>query len=548
MRAVSILIAFAASMAFAVNDCSVATIQALIDTVVDTDTTATVAFAQRIDSNETLATFETLVGARNLRSNLTDTCGVRVNANTTSGSNYAFGVLLPDVWYQRIMAAAPAAGIDWGTMSAAAQYQYAIIGSNGGHDEIDYDPDWVTPNGLIDYGYLAVHESTVLGKALIKAWYGNESVYNYFTGCSVGGRHAFKQIEMYPEDYDGVMAGSPAWWTTHQQLFNLKQTTYQAPAGSDHTIPADMFSVIAAEVLRQCDPQDGNTDLVISDPYGCNFNPLTLACGANKSTQCLTSLQLQTLYKIQNDWVDVNQTFVYPHVALGSEATWAGQIGTGTEQAISNQYWYIQNLLGLKNFTWEDLAYSTVQLADQLDPGNATADDFDLSPFYSRGGKLIHWHGLSDATVSPGASIYFHDHVAQTVGANGIDVDDFYQLYLVPGLEHCGGTPSIMNAPWYIAGPSQASYFTFIPDNVVYNTVHDMTLTLASWVEGGRAPEYIVATGFTDNTNPVELSLNRRVCPYPQQAYWLGPDYGTGSYVQEDNWNCSLIYGSSFSQ
>jgi feruloyl esterase len=99
-----------------------------------------------------------------------------------------------------------------------------------------------------------------------------------------------------------------------------------------------------------------------------------------------------------------------------------------------------------------------------------------------------------------------------------------------------------MDAPWYIAGPSQASYFDFIPDNVVYNTLHDMTLSLVGWVEEGEAPQYIVATGFSDNDNPVELALNRRICPYPQQAYWLGSDYGTGSYVQEDNWNCSSIY------
>lgn len=227
-------------------------------------------------------------------------------------------------------------------MAAAAQYQFAILGSNGGHDEVDYEADWVTPNGLIDYGWRAAHETTVLGKALVKAWYGNESLYNYFTGCSVGGRHALKQIEMFPEDYDGVMAGSPAWWTTHQQLWNLKQATYQAPAGSDYTISTAQFTAIADEVLKQCDPQDGNTDLVISDPYGCNFNPLTLTCGAKgvNSSTCLTQPQLETLYKIYNDWVDVNQTFVYPHVLYGSEAMWAQQIGIGSEQSLEAQYWY----------------------------------------------------------------------------------------------------------------------------------------------------------------------------------------------------------------
>lgn len=228
-------------------------------------------------------------------------------------------------------------------MAAAVQYQFAVIGSNGGHDELDYDASWVTPEGLIDYGWRAAHEAIVLGKGLVTAWYGNESVYNYFSGCSVGGRHALKQIEMFPEDYDGVMAGSPAWWTTHQQLYNLKQATYQAPAGSDHTLSTAQFTAISDEVLKQCDPQDGNTDKVISDPYGCRFNPLTLACGANgaaNSSTCLTQPQLDTLHKIYNDWVDVNQTFVYPHTAYGSEAMWASQYGVGEESSLEAQYWY----------------------------------------------------------------------------------------------------------------------------------------------------------------------------------------------------------------
>lgn len=199
----------------------------------------------------------------------------------------------------------------------------------------------------------------------------------------------------------------------------------------------------------------------------------------------------------------------------------------------------VQNLMGLTNFTWQDLDFSTVQLADQLNPGNATADDFDLSPFFARGGKLLHWHGLSDSTVSPGASIYFHSQVQQTVGG---DVDNSYQLYLVPGLEHCSGTPANQDAPWYIAGPSQASYFDFVPDNVVYGAVHDMVLSIQKWVEEGPTPEHMVATGFYNNSDPLELKLNRRICPYPQQAVWLGADYGTGSYVQEDNWNCTLPY------
>lgn len=215
-----------------------------------------------------------------------------------------------------------------------------------------------------------------------------------------------------------------------------QQTTYNAPANSSHTISTAMFDVIGAEVLRQCDPQDGLVDKVVSDPLGCNFNPQTLLCGKNnKTTDCLTSPQMDTLYKIYNDWVDVNQTFVYPHVAYGSEAMFASQLGDGSESSISGQLWYMQNIMGLTNFTYEDLDYDFLLYAEKTNPGNATADDFDLSPFYKRGGKLIHWHGFSDATVSPGASIYYHDHVDRTVAPQGIAIDDFYKLFLVPGLE-----------------------------------------------------------------------------------------------------------------
>lgn len=247
-----------------------------------------------------------------------------------------------------------------------------------------------------------------------------------------------KNLQIYPDDYDGVIAGAPAWWTTHQQLWNLKQTTYQAPADSPHTIPENMFDILVAEVIKQCDPQDGLQDGIISDPQGCNFKPNTLACQATSTTnECLTAEQLSTLYKIYNDWVDVNQTFVYGHLWRGSEASWLlGNIGLGANSTIEQQYWYPRDLMGLgDDFIWQDLDYNTVQLADRLNPGNATADQYDISDFYNRGGKFIHYHGLSDAYVSPDASLYYYDQALSAMQPQGIEMDDFYRLFLIPGME-----------------------------------------------------------------------------------------------------------------
>lgn len=281
-----------------------------------------------------------------------------------------------------------------------------------------------------------MHRSTVISKDIIKAYYSSASQYNYFSGCSVRGRQGLKALELFPEDYDGVSAGAPAWWTTHLQLWAEKVLTYQTPTNSAHTIPESMFTIINEEVIRQCDPQDGLTDTIISDPIGCHFNPLTLLCQGSNTTDCLSGEQIQTMYKIYNDWVETNQTFIFPHYLLGTESQWSENVGDGTSSSLDNQAQFAQYILGYgANWTYEDLTYETVLYADELNPGNATADDFDISPFRARGGKLIHHHGLADATLPTGSSIYLYEKVAETLAPHGIDLDDFYRMFLIPGMQ-----------------------------------------------------------------------------------------------------------------
>ncbi|KAB2570993.1 putative feruloyl esterase B-1 [Lasiodiplodia theobromae] len=536
MKPQTVLGSLALARAASALNCSVDAFQSFLNS---NGTTANVTFAAAHTVNSTMVLPADADAA--LSSDLPNLCAVEVNVTgPVAGSHYSFGLFLPEDWNGRLIAAAPGGGINWRDIGASVRYGFAAVSSDSGHSGMDGVPGWQTPESLIDWGYRGVHGCTVVAKSIIEAWYGKASSYNYFTGCSVGGRHALKQLQTYPEDYDGVLAGAPAWWTTHQQLWNLKQTTYNAPANSSHTIPTAMYDVIGAEVLRQCDPQDGLTDQVISDPLGCNFNPTTLLCGAANSTttSCLSSAQLDTLYKIYNDWVDVNQTFIYPHVALGSEAMFASQLGDGSDSSISGQLWYMQNVMGLTNFTWTDLDYAFLQYAEQANPGNATADDFDLAPFYARGGKLIHWHGFSDATVAPGASVYYHDHVERTLAPQGIDVDEFYKLFLVPGLEHCTGTPATMNAAWYIGGPTQAGEFDVPPSGIAADAQHDPLLAIMAWVENGTAPASLVASKFSNDSNPVDVSLQRPICPYPQQARYKG----SGDVAEAGSWECAGLY------
>ncbi|CAI7591794.1 unnamed protein product [Penicillium bialowiezense] len=540
------------------DDCNTTLFQSFINT---NGTSATVQSATYIPPSGYLNPMN-YSSSTEFPTNLPESCAVQVSVASEGNSSYLVGIILPYEWNGRLLSAAAGGGINWvdmvcgprdivcliayqGHQGTGTQYGFTTLSSNLGHVGIDTAGTWAIdrPESVIDWGYRAWHGTTVLGKLLINNWYGTSSKYNYFYGCSTGGRQSMKNLQMYPEDYDGIIAGAPAWWTTHQQLWNLKQTIYQAPADSAHTIPETMFDIIAAEAIRQCDRQDGLVDSIISDPQGCNFDPNTLACNATSATgECLTSPQLSTLWKLYNDWVDVNQTFVYGHMWLGSEASWLlGNIGLGKNTTIEQQYWYPRDIMGLgEDFTWEDLSYKTVELADRLDPGNATADKFDISDFHNRGGKFLHYHGMSDAYVSPDASIYYYNHASSAMKPQGVVMDDFYRLFLVPGMEHCLSTPDNMNAPWYFAGPDQAATI----NTGTYSTPgyrdarHDIVLAMMAWVENGTAPNDIIATKWKNDTSADEVLRQRPICHYPHQAKYNGK----GDPNNAASWSCEMLF------
>lgn len=75
---------------------------------------------------------------------------------------------------------------------------------------------------------------------------------------------------MFPDDFDGVIAGAPAWWTTHLQLWNMIVGIWNAPPNASHHLAKSHVSAIADEVIRQCDAQYGVKDNIVMDPSACN--------------------------------------------------------------------------------------------------------------------------------------------------------------------------------------------------------------------------------------------------------------------------------------
>jgi feruloyl esterase len=218
----------------------------------------------------------------------------------------------------------------------------------------------------------------------------------------------------------------------------MKVGLYNLPSSAPYHIPSSLFPVIGAEVLKQCDPQDGVVDMIISDPARCNFRPEALLCAANVTNStasgCLIAPQINTVYYLYNDWVEANQTFVFPHFELGSEAQWNLLVGGNQPSTLGTDY--VKYMLGLgPNWDWNNFEPSLVALSDKINPGNATAGNFDLSPYYKKGRKLLQYHGLADGSIATGSSIYFYEHVLRTLKPQGIDLDSFYRFFLVPGMQ-----------------------------------------------------------------------------------------------------------------
>jgi len=115
-------------------------------------------------------------------------------------------------------------GINWNDMETNALNGFAAVSTDTGHLSISFDASWALnkPESIIDWGYRAMHESVVMGKAITEAYYNSKIKYSYYASCSTGGRQGLKEIQRFPEDFDGVLAGAPAWWTSHLQTWSLE--------------------------------------------------------------------------------------------------------------------------------------------------------------------------------------------------------------------------------------------------------------------------------------------------------------------------------------
>ena len=420
---------------------------------------------------------------------LPEFCRVAATLTPSSDSDIKAEFWLPVAGWNRKLQVVGNGGwagtISYGALAEAVRAGYAGASTDTGHSTAGGAFVLGHPEKLVDFSWRSEHETTVKAKMIVEAFYGAAPRRSYWNGCSTGGRQALKEAQMFPDDFDGIIAGAPGNRTA--QPMWVAQKALKDPAAR---IPPAKFPVVHQAALAACDAADGLKDGLISDPESCRFDPGVLLCKNGDGPDCLTQPQVEAARAIYNAPRDPETGDpLFGALAPSSELGWAVMAGTEPYAPTLDQLKYVV----FADPKWDWHTYDAVRDNNRYEQPEyliMNATDPDLGKFVQHGGKLLIYHGWADQNVSPYNTVQYFKAVRETLGPSKTDAG--VRLFMAPGMGHCGGGE----------GPN-----TF-----------DKVGPLDRWVEQGMAPESIVAT----HSAAGKIDRSRPLCRYPQRAQYQG--------------------------
>lgn len=432
----------------------------------------------------------TLAGQRGY-ADLARFCRVTLALTPTSDSNIRVEVWLPEgEWNGKFIGVGNggwAGFINYGAMADELRRGYAVAATDTGHTGTTRDGSFAEghPEKVVDFGYRAVHEMTVSAKAVVAARFGRLSSFNYWNGCSTGGKQGLMEAQRYPGDYDGIVAGAPANYLTHLHGWSLwfGQVSNRSPEAV--LSPGD-HALLHASTVRACDKSDGVVDGLIADPTRCSFDPKSLVC---EGPNCLSAAKAETAARIYRGIPDADGRSGFPGLEPGSELGWSV---LGGPEPFSMALHTFRHIV-FKNPTWDARQLDVdrdLAIAERVDGGTNNAIDPQLKPFFDRGGKLLLYHGWSDDRIPPRNTLSYYQQVLKATGGTSADS---VRLFMAPGMAHCPGVGD---------GPNE----------------FDAVSALEAWVERRVPPDAIVASQSLEGKG----GRTRPLCPWPQVATYVG--------------------------
>ena len=393
--------------------------------------------------------------------------------------------------------------MDWACGDALSR-GYACIATDMGHkgESMD-DVAWATDNlqGQVDFGYRATHVAAVAGKAIAARYYGTAPKWSYFVGCSTGGYQGVTEAQRFPWDFDGIVAGAPDIDETQANFRALWVARAQRDPKGNLILGEKALALLHNAALALCDMDDGVKDGIIGNPRGCRFKPEALSCKSGETSACLTSEQVDAARKIYSGPTNsAGEPTSTGSFLIGSELEWGNLWPT---QSLVDYFRYglsgYSTGPGFKDTDLDfDRDYKRFGLAPQYENDNP-----DLRRLKTAGTKLIVYHGATDTVDPPGPVIDYYETVEKTMGGRK-NTQSFFRLFLIPGMNHCGGGGGALDVDWIGA--------------------------LEEWVEKGRAPDVIAGVHVAHDKAP---GFTRPLYPYPDYAKYKG----TGDVNHAENFD-----------
>jgi hypothetical protein len=414
--------------------------------------------------------------------------------------------------------------------------------------DTDPNPNHVLTNPyscqkIVDFGNRALREVPLVARKIVKKYYGHHPRQSYYSGASTGGREGLVEAQKNYDLFDGLYIGFPTGGHIPVCSRGLWNSIQGVGSGLLSVFPQKAVALRNA-VYGKCDGVDGLVDGLIDDPRKCNFDPLTElpACPNDADAAgCFTLAQrnaLKDIYRGPHNssgqlYVGTPLSAEYLTDPNKAEANPMGGFASALYDILMPplfQYIVFDPPPGptwnMFTFNWETDVTTvkestctqcygsdceTYKLTDELDAVTysypVAPNMGGFAPLRHKGGKIIHYHGWSDALVSPLTSVSLYETVMQEMGAD--ETKKFWKLYMIPGMGH--GTPGIGTPQDWLDGFQK----------------------LVSWVEDGEEPTSLLgkrapnaAWGWPATTRPL--------CPYPEVARYRG----TGSIYDATNFSC----------
>jgi len=426
-------------------------------------------------------------------------CRVEGFAAPTSDSRIGFEVWLPlaEEWNGKLLAVGNPGfigGVSRGALSDIVQKRYAAVSTDTGHTEDGYFWAAGHPEKLVDWGYRAVHETVVAAKQLIQSYYGRPVRYSYWSSCHNGGNQGLNEAQRYPDDFDGIVAGDPAYYVSRLQAGSLYIGWVSLKDGTRAPgyISPEKYPAMHRAALDACDGKDGLVDGIIENPPACHYDPVVMRCHGNDQASCLTDAQVETARKIYAGAKFNDGSPIYSGFEPGTELNWA--MMAGGPEPLGLSLGYFKGMV-FNNPDWDYKTFDPdrdTRLAEERTGAAVDGISPDLKPFKERGGKLILYQSWNETTIPPRSIIDYYRRVEEAMGGSR-QTRDFARLFMVAGMGMCPG----------FGNPQD----------------FDALEALQQWVEKGIAPDRILARHRNDDR---EVFRPRPVCASPAVAHYKG--------------------------